>query len=209
MHVFFFSDCQKSQVADVVFLVDDSSSITHDGFTSMQFFMNSVVNTTQVGKNNVRFCTILYSDEAEARFSLNQYYSKREVRNAISSLNHNGGNTYTAKALLYSLDYFSEANGGRGAKGVPQMLFVITDGEATDPYDLPKAANELQKYGVSVYGIGVANAKTNELEIVTKDKNKIFQVDDFEALKALQQNISSVICNNTKPGNCIMLVYQH
>lgn len=207
--VLFFLDCQKSQVADVVFLVDDSSSITHDGFNSMKFFMNSVVNTTQVGKDSVRFCTILYSDTPQTKFPLYQYYSKREVHDAISNLKHLGGNTYTAKALLYSLNYFSEANGGRGAKGVPQMLFVITDGEATDSYDLPEAANKLQKYGVNVYGIGVANAKKSELEVITKDKNKVFLVDDFEALKALQQNISSVICNNTKPGNCIILPYQH
>ncbi|XP_053084973.1 collagen alpha-6(VI) chain-like isoform X3 [Pangasianodon hypophthalmus] len=192
-------DCQKSQVADVVFLVDGSSSITPDGFKSMQFFMNSVVNTTQVGKDSVRFCTILYSDTPEAQFSLNRYDSKRDVRDAINNLKHPGGNTYTAKALLYSLDYFSDSNGGRGAKGIPQMLFVITDGEATDPYDLPKAADELQKYGVSVYGIGVANAKTSELLTITKDKNKVFMVHDFEALKDLKQNISSAICNNTKP----------
>ncbi|KAK2854621.1 hypothetical protein Q7C36_006490 [Tachysurus vachellii] len=192
-------DCQKSQVADVVFLVDDSTSISDDSFMSMKYFMNSVVNSTQVGRDSVRFCTILYSDGAEAKFSLNQYYSKREVRDAINNLKHSRGNTYTAKALLYSLTYFSEASGGRGAKGVPQMMFVITDGEATDPHDLPKASNELKNYGISVYGIGVAQAKTTELEIITKDKNKVFKVDDFEALKALQQNISSVICNNTKP----------
>ncbi|XP_060778334.1 collagen alpha-6(VI) chain-like isoform X3 [Neoarius graeffei] len=192
-------DCQKSQVADVVFLVDDSTSITSDGFKSMKFFMNSVVNATQVGKDSVRFCTILYSDTPETKFPLNQYYSKREVRDAISRLKHYGGNTYTSKALRYSLDYFNEDNGGRGAKGVPQMLFVITDGQATDTYDLPEAADKLHKSGISVYGIGVANAKTSELETITKDITKVYQVGDFEALKALQQNISSVICNNTKP----------
>ncbi|XP_058250247.1 collagen alpha-6(VI) chain-like isoform X1 [Hemibagrus wyckioides] len=192
-------ECQKSQVADVVFLVDDSSSISHDSFMSMKFFMNSVVNSTQVGKDSVRFCTILYSDEAETKFSLNQYYSKRELRDAINNLKHKGGNTYTAKALIYSLDYFSESNGGRGAKGVPQMLFVITDGEATDKEHLTNAANKFHNSGVNVYGIGVADATTTELEIITKDKNKIFKVDDFEALKGLQKNISSVICNNTKP----------
>ncbi|KAI5086807.1 collagen alpha-6(VI) chain, partial [Silurus meridionalis] len=190
--------CQKSQVADVVFLVDDSSSISNEAFKSMKFFMNSVVNNTEVGKDNVRFCTILYSDTPKTKFPLNQYYSKREVRDAISALEQQGGNTYTASALLYSLNYFSEASGGRSKKGVPQMLFVITDGEATDHYDLPKSSNELHKHGVSVYGIGVAEAKITELETITKDKSKIFKVDDFEALKTLQFNISSVICNNTK-----------
>ncbi|KAF5896158.1 collagen alpha-6(VI) chain-like, partial [Clarias magur] len=192
------NDCQKSQVADVVFLVDDSSSITGHGFDSMKFFMNSVVNTTQVGKDNVRFCTILYSDTPKSKFALNHYYTKQEVRDAINDLKHGRGKTNTATALFYSLDYFSEANGGRGTKGVPQMLFVITDGEATDPHDLPKAADELQKLGVRVYGIGVVGAKTDELEIITKDKSKVFHVNDFEALKTLQKNISSVICNSTK-----------
>ncbi|XP_053350352.1 collagen alpha-6(VI) chain-like [Clarias gariepinus] len=191
--------CQKSQVADVVFLVDDSSSITGDGFDSMKFFMNSVVNNTQVGQDNVRFCTILYSKTPKIKFPLNRYYSKREVRDAIDNLNHEGGDTYTAMALLYSLDYFSEANGGRRTKGVPQMLFVITDGEATDSHNLTKAADELKKRGVSVYGIGVAGAKTDELEIITKNKSKVFQVNDFKALKILQKIISTVICNNTKP----------
>ncbi|XP_026769416.3 collagen alpha-6(VI) chain [Pangasianodon hypophthalmus] len=192
-------DCQKSQVADVVFLVDGSTSIGTEAFKSMQFFMNSVVNTTQVGKDSVRFCTILYSNTSEAQFSLNRYDSKQDVRDAINNLKHPGGNTYTAQALHYSLDYFSDSHGGRSAKGVPQMLFVITDGEATDRYYLPKPADELQKYGVSVYGIGVANADESELLTITKDKNKVFMVQDFEALKALKQNISRVICNNTKP----------
>ncbi|KAG7336265.1 hypothetical protein KOW79_000958 [Hemibagrus wyckioides] len=192
-------DCQKSQLADVIFLVDDSGSINKTQFSSMNIFMNSVVNSTQVGKDSVRFCTILYSDEPEAKFSLNQYYSKREVQDAINNLQRKGGNTYTAKALVYSLNYFSEATGGRKSIGVPQMLFVITDGEATDRKDLTDAANQLQNYGVNVYGIGVANATTFELELITKDKDKVFKVDDFKELETLHKNISKVICNNTKP----------
>ncbi|KAF5905696.1 collagen alpha-6(VI) chain-like, partial [Clarias magur] len=192
-------DCQKSQVADVVFLVDDSISITDLGFDSMKFFMNSVVNTTHVGKDNVRLCTILYSNTPKIKFPLNRYYSKQELRDAINDLKHEGGDTYTASALHYSLDYFSEANGGRRTKRVPQMLFVITDGEATDRHYLSEPADKLQELGVNVYGVGVAGAKTDELEIITKDKSKVFHVDDFKALKTLQKNISSVICNNTKP----------
>ncbi|KAF5905697.1 collagen alpha-6(VI) chain-like, partial [Clarias magur] len=192
-------DCQKSQVADVVFLVDDSIKITDLGFDSMKYFMNSVVNTTHIGKDNVHLCTILYSDIPKIKFPLNRYYSKQELRDAINDLKHEGGDTYTARALHYSLEYFSEAKGGRGTKGVPQMLFVITDGEATDRLYLSEPADKLQKLGVNVYGVGVAGAKTDELEIITKDKSKVFHVDDFEALKTLQKNISSVICNNTKP----------
>lgn len=203
-----FLECQKTQVADVVFLVDASTSIAPADFTKMKVFMNSVVSSAQVGKDNVRFCAILYSTKPEAKFQLDRYYTKRELESAINNLTSPNGDTYTGKALQYSLDYFSQAKGGRAEKGVPQMLFVITDGEATDPHDLSKPADELQARRVSVYGIAVAKAAESEdlakeIEIITKDKKKVYKVDDFEALKTLQQNISSVLCNKSKPGKSI------
>ncbi|KAB5586432.1 hypothetical protein PHYPO_G00001530 [Pangasianodon hypophthalmus] len=200
--------CQKSQVADVVFLVDGSTSIESNNFERMKFFMNSVVNKTQVGQHNVRICTIVYSNTAKVHFRLNQHYSKEEVHKAISDLEYPTGDTYTAQALRYSLDYFDEAKGGRGANGVPQMLFVITDGEATDQYYLKEAADKLHKYGISIYGIGVANASKDELETITKDENKVFHVNNFQALIDLWPDISNEICKKTKPGKYITSTYQ-
>ncbi|KAL6489035.1 hypothetical protein MHYP_G00027760 [Metynnis hypsauchen] len=192
-------DCQKTQVADVVFLVDGSTSIAEKDFESMKVFMNLVVNNTQVGQDNVRFCSIVYSDAPESKFPLNLYSSKREVREAINGIKAPGGNTYTARALQYSLAYFDQTNGGRAKRGIPQMMFVITDGEATDKYELTERADELQNHGISVYGIGVAKAKRSELEVITKDKKKVFHVNDYEALKALHHKISAVLCNDSKP----------
>ncbi|KAI5106466.1 collagen alpha-6(VI) chain [Silurus meridionalis] len=191
--------CQKSQVADVVFLVDGSTSILSTNFERIKFFMISIVNSTQVGQNNVRICTIVYSNVPKIQFRLNDYHSKEEVQNAVSALHYPTGDTYTTKALKYSVDYFHETNGGRRASGVPQMMFVITDGEATDPHGLEDAANKLHRFGVSLYGIGVANASIDELEKITKDKNKIFHVNNFQALNNLWQNISNEICKETKP----------
>ncbi|XP_036446136.1 LOW QUALITY PROTEIN: collagen alpha-6(VI) chain [Colossoma macropomum] len=192
-------DCPKTQVADVVFLVDGSTSIAKKDFESMKVFMNLVVNNTQVGEDNVRFCSIVYSDAPEGKFPLNRYSSKREVQEAISGIEAPGGSTYTAKALQYSLTYFDQASGGRAKRGIPQMMFVITDGEATDKSELSKRADELQDRGISVYGIGVAKAKRSELEVITKDEKKVFHVSDYEALKALHQKISTVLCNTSKP----------
>ncbi|XP_058249736.1 collagen alpha-6(VI) chain-like isoform X2 [Hemibagrus wyckioides] len=191
--------CQKSQVADVVFLVDGSTSITVKNFEILKFFMKLTVNTTHVGKDNVRFCTIVYSTKAKIQFQLNQFYSKEEVLDAITALNYPYGDTYTSKALEYSLDYFDESRGGRGAQGVPQMMFLITDGEATDPYQLEAAANELHKRGVHIYGIGVAKANPDELLKITKDINKVFHVSKIQGLTDILEDISHEICDKTKP----------
>lgn len=170
--------------------------------------MNSIVNTTQVGQDNVRLCVIVYSNEPQIQFRLNKYYSKQEVQDAISSLKYPTGDTYTTKALQYSLKYFEESEGGRRTNGVPQMMFVITDGGATDPHGLEKAVDMLHNYGINIYGIGVAQANQDELKKITKDMNKVFHVSNFEALNNLWQRISHVICQKTKPGKYITSAYQ-
>ncbi|XP_022529876.2 collagen alpha-6(VI) chain isoform X2 [Astyanax mexicanus] len=192
-------DCQKTQVADVVFLVDGSTSIAEEDFDKMKIFMNLVVNNTEVGENYVRFCTIVYSNTPEVKFNLKKHYTKREVNNAISELKAPTGDTYTASALQYSIRFFSKAEGGRAEDGVPQLMFVITDGEATDHWDLPTPARKLHGLGINVFGIGVGEAKEDELMTIASNPKNVFKVDNYEALKSLHQNISNVLCNNSKP----------
>ncbi|KAM6968128.1 collagen alpha-6(VI) chain [Aplochiton taeniatus] len=194
-------DCQTTEVADIIFLADCSTSIHSSEFMSMLKFMISVVNHTTVGENQVRFGLIRFSTEPQSIFTLNQYYSRREVRSAIDALEEPEGDTFTGKALAYSLPYFDAAHGGRRALKVPQVLMVITDGEATDRYSLDTPAKELRNNGISVFSIGVGNASRDELELIAGgDQSKVFYVGNFTALETLYKNISNVLCNTTKPA---------
>lgn len=158
-----------------------------------------MVNRTQIGDLLVRFGVIVYSDTPN-QFSLNQHKTKRQVLEAITNLKSPTGNRDTAKALRYSLAYFNDANGGRPKLGVTQMLFVITDGDAKDQENLPARAEEFAANRINVYGIGVARAQDSELEMITKNKNKVFHVDNYKGLQDLRKNISEVLCNASKPG---------
>lgn len=117
-----------------MFLVDGSTSISLPDFQSMQRFMSLMVNQTTVGTNLTRFGVILYANDVESVFTLNKYNTKRDVLKAISALMQPNGDTYTGKALEYSLQFFGPDHGGRAAQNVPQLLMVITDGEATDRF---------------------------------------------------------------------------
>lgn len=158
-----------------------------------------MVNSTQIGDNLIRIGVIVYSD-APNQFTLIQYHSKRQVLDSINNLSYSTGNANTAKALEYSLAYFDEEHGGRRKRGIPQMLYLITDGPAGDGNNLRARAEEYAAKHIHVYGIGVAKAQRSELEIITKNKNTVFQVDNFDALQSLESKISSVLCNITKPG---------
>ncbi|KAJ8371487.1 hypothetical protein AAFF_G00308050 [Aldrovandia affinis] len=189
----------KTKTADMIFLVDGSSSILAAEFQSMLKFMTSMVNNTEVGENRVRFGTILYSDTPKTNFTLNQYFTKREVRRAVAALQAPGGSTYTALGLQHSLTYFDAHYGGRAAEKVPQILMVITDGEATDKVALPVWSRAVREKGIKIYGVGVGGADRKELETMTDDPEKVFYVDNYQALEVLYKNLSNVVCRETKP----------
>ncbi|KAK1895563.1 Collagen alpha-6(VI) chain, partial [Dissostichus eleginoides] len=194
------TDCKKTEQADIIFLVDGSTSITLEKFRSMQKFMSSMVNETTVGKDLTRFGVILYSTDPNSMFTLKQYSSKREVLKAIQKLKSPFGDTYTGKALAYSLPFFNKDNGGRADLNVPQILMVITDGDATDRHSLVAPSVALREHRISVFSIGVEGANKKQLEIMAgNDSAKVFYVDNFKALETLYKNITQILCNITKP----------
>lgn len=164
--------------------------------------MASVVNQTTVGKDLTRFGVILYSDTPKSSFTLNEIYSKGKVLEALQQLVQPGGGTHTGAALAYSLSYFNAEHGGR--KEMPQILMVITDGEARDSDRLKAESDALRQNGITVISIGVQDAKRDELETMAGgDTSKVFFVDNFKDLETLYQNISSVFCNSTKRGKSV------
>lgn len=184
--------------------MDGSTSITLNKFRSMQKFMQSMVNQTTVGKDLTRFGVILYSTFPKSVFTLSQYSTRQEVFKAITDLRPPFGDTFTGRALTYSLQFFGAEHGGRAALKVPQILMVITDGDATDRYSLVEPSVALRNAGVNVFSIGVEGANVTQLEIMAgNDQSKVFYVDNFKALETLHKNISQVLCNSTKPGETV------
>lgn len=182
-------------------MVDGSRSITLKKFQSMQKFMTSIVDQTTVGSDLTRFGVILYSNDPNSIFTLKQYSSKNNVIQAIAALKSPLGNTYTGKALAYSRQFFDKDKGGRADLRVPQILMVITDGDATDRNSLVQPSLALRDQGISVFSIGVEGANKTQLEIMAGgDLSKVFYVDNFDALENLYKNITEVLCNSTKPG---------
>ncbi|XP_056236933.1 collagen alpha-6(VI) chain-like [Seriola aureovittata] len=197
-----YDDCKKTQRADIIFLVDGSGSIRQPEFTSMQIFMKSIVDRTTVGKDQTNFGVIIYANEPHSVFSLEEHSSsKKDVLDAITKVRQPEGLTYTSKALKYSLQYFGAEHGGRRKKKVPQILMVITDGAATDSDALELSSNELRTNNIQVFSIGIRDASMEQLYTMAgNDKSKVFYVDNFDALEMLHKNISSVLCNTTKPA---------
>uniref|UniRef100_H3A0C7 VWFA domain-containing protein n=1 Tax=Latimeria chalumnae TaxID=7897 RepID=H3A0C7_LATCH len=172
--------CKRTEVADIIFLVDGSDSIKETHFQSMIKFMEAVVNDTEVASNRVQFGAIVYGSEPKEQFLLKQYTTKRQVKDAIYKMNRVGGQTYTAEA-------------------------IITDGVATDRVAVPVIARSVREEGIGIYAVGVRNANMRDLEIIADSKEKVFYVEDFKKLENLHKTINKVLCNESKQGEYTVL----
>ncbi|KAM9782556.1 collagen alpha-6(VI) chain-like [Neosynchiropus ocellatus] len=190
-------DCEAANLADIVFIVDESGSIGQQNFRLVRSFLYSVVNVFDVKPNQVRIGIVMFSDRASSEVYLDTFKDKKELLTYIKILPYRGGGTNTAAALEFAEEkVFTTARGSRKRMGVQQIAIVITDGESQ--YNVTKEAASLRRSGVTVYAIGVKDANEEQLiEIASHPASKyVVNVDSFAALKSVKQTLPRAICNN-------------
>ncbi|OCT75935.1 hypothetical protein XELAEV_18031121mg [Xenopus laevis] len=192
--------CKKTEVADILFLLDASTSITKGEFRLMQRFVEAVVNDSLVGKHNVQYGAVVYGTNPEEQFLLNKYSTKADILKAVLNLPQITGYTFTAKALEYTRIRFGSSYGGRS--GIPHILILITDGATTnaDQPNLPLVSKALKDDGIIVFAVGVGKAVPQELQQIAGQPNRWFLVQDYKALDSLHDNITQVVCDESKPA---------
>ncbi|OCT74223.1 hypothetical protein XELAEV_18033181mg [Xenopus laevis] len=191
-------ECKRIEVADIVFVIDSSTSIDSTQYKEMQNFMVSLVNKSAVGPDNVQFGALKYSDHNKELFYLNRYKNKLDIINHIYEDTVQHGNTYTAGAIKFSKEFFTEKHGSRKARGVPQIVIVMTDGESHDKAKLNETARQLEQEGIIIYAIGIGKeANTEELVTMAGTEGKWFMVENFSGLQDIRVQVSEAMCNKT------------
>ncbi|XP_044535330.1 collagen alpha-4(VI) chain-like [Gracilinanus agilis] len=193
--------CKKTEVADILFLVHASSGITNQELLAIHRLMEAIINDSLVGKDNVRFGAISYSDNSEVLFSLDTYITKAQIRDAVFHLKPKVGKARTATALKFAKEMFSEMHGGRQSLGVTQILVLITNKptEAGEKKYLQESAQTLQEADIDVFAIGIKNVKRPELQAITKHRDRSFMVQSYHELYNLHEKVTHIICNESKP----------
>ncbi|KAL0171659.1 hypothetical protein M9458_031970, partial [Cirrhinus mrigala] len=181
----------KNKVADIMFLIDGSSSIDSKDFTSMKTFITKVVKGTIIGEDSVHIGVVQFSDDPSEQFPLNRFYSQDKVEEAINGITQLTGNTYTGKALTFISEYFDKSMGGR--PDVPQFLVVITDGEAHDAVAAP--AKAIRDKRVTIFSIGVGTVNTTQLLEISGTREKVYVERDFDALQSIEKNLQFKLCS--------------
>ncbi|XP_039891289.1 collagen alpha-1(VII) chain isoform X6 [Simochromis diagramma] len=187
--------CGKTK-ADIVFLVDESSSIGTDNFRKMKDFIFRVATYFPViGSQGTQIAVVHYSDEPRIEFRLNDFKDRNSVLRALRALRYGGGNTKTGKGISYVLqELFQEAHGMR--QDVPHVLVLFTDGKAQDNVVPPSRI--ARALGVSVLAVGVSNADREELNKIaapTSYKN-IFYSPTFDDFPSVEREFIRSLCSD-------------
>lgn len=138
-----------------MFLVDGSGSIEFQGvgnFQRSKDFITNLLDTFNVGRDEVNVATVLYWHSYRIIHRLNTYYSKDSIVRAIQRMAYPNGGTRTGQGLnVVRTLILSNLEAARDQ--LPKVVVVLTDGLSQDNVAAP--AQALHNMGVTVIVVGV------------------------------------------------------
>ncbi|XP_052822702.1 neurogenic locus notch homolog protein 1 [Octopus bimaculoides] len=187
--------CQTA-VADIVFVLDESGSITRPNFKTMKTFVNNLISVFPISRKQVRVGVVTFSTQIKNEFNLNRYFTHRQLYHAIDRIQYNSGMTNTHLALDYLKKHaFQSEDGSR--KHIPQIAIVITDGRSSRPKQTQRTAQILKDSGIHIYAIGIGS-QVPRSELVTiashPSKEYIYGINSFSDLSKIQAGLASKTC---------------
>lgn len=191
------ADCKSANIADIVFIVDESGNMGPENFQLVRNFLINTISGLDVGIDKVRIAIVHYSDVPRADVYLNTYSDKSKILQYVQRLSYGRGKAYTGAALRFAMDnIFTKERGSRSDEHVQQIAVVITDGWSADEITDPAA--ELRRSGVTVFALGIKNVNVNELkEIASYPPRKfVFNVESFNKLNALSSMLTKSLCGD-------------
>eukprot|EP00061_Rhincodon_typus_P018866 g48225.t1 len=197
-------DCDVHE-ADIVFLIDGSSSISPSDFSRMKDFLKYVVRMFTVGQTNVQFGIAQYSSKQTTIFHLNELSVQSEIFDRIDKITQLFGGTITGEALEFVMDFFQTSAGSRKLEGVPQYLLVVTDGLSQDFVAAP--ANNLRKENINVFAVGVGEANDNELIQISGAPERKIYIENFDELDTIKRRIVRHLCTPLAEGPVADVVF--
>ena len=196
-----FLECNRS--IDIVFLLDESGSVSPLGFTESLDFVKNMIEAFPDdklhGKDGTRFGLSTFDGIYRPHFYLSNYTKQSDYLSAISRVFQSSGGTQLGRALgLILNDQFSEERGLRPeVNGVPRILIVLTDGISGD--DVSNPAKNVRDENVVIYGIGIGSYNLKQLQEIASSESHVHTLVTFTELDKFISTLTSSTCYEPRP----------
>ena len=168
---------------DVVFIIDDSGSISRDQFNKG---LNAIRLLIGKATRLANFAAIKFSNKATLLFT---FVSPGQAMGKLWNVARNPGMTNTQDALKMARNLFQNPAASKHRNDAEKVAVVVTDGKSNVEQDQTVLqARQLKRSGTRVIVIAVGsygNAGLKEMkDIASKPSDKnVYVVDDFDALQ--------------------------
>ncbi|XP_061133183.1 sushi, von Willebrand factor type A, EGF and pentraxin domain-containing protein 1 isoform X1 [Syngnathus typhle] len=203
----------KGACLDLVFLVDESSSVGAGNFASELRFVRKMLSDFPVTAENTRVALVTFSSKTHVVTRVDHitapkpHHHKCSLFNKeIPAINYRGGGTYTKGAFQRAAQILrhSRANASK-------VIFLITDGYSNGGDPRPVAA-ALRERGVEIFTLGIWQGNIRELhDMASHPKEQhcylLHNFAEFEALarRALHEDLPTGSYIQEDPSRCASL----
>ena len=194
-------------LVDICILVDSSESIRRANPPDLSFdnwqlvlnFINNIIDEFPIGDHGARIGVVSFSNSARLEFSLNQFDTKEQIKDAVRRIPYYNAWTNTAEALIKArTECFRPLSGDRPQ--AKNIAIVITDGIPTlNAYAVGQEADALKALGVTMLAVGITNEVNAETlrtlsSFPQQEGINYFTSPDFQSLDEVLQDLVPQTC---------------
>lgn len=197
-YIFFLFEAPKPEniIADVVFLVDSSDSVTSLNFQQEKKFVKAMARSLNVSPDKSRASVIVYGSKHNIVLSLDEATNLDDFKRAVDSASYVDGVRRMDLALGAAAAVMNQAT-----RNVPKIVILLTSGEQSPtntPFPLSSAVKPLRDLGAQMYVVAISSeVDKRELTTVVDDQKDIFEVPQFEALLPQATQIAKSIAGRS------------
>ena len=153
-----FSECGNyNRFWDVVFVLDESGSISTQEYTDQQTFFSAIASAVHISDTSARFAAVTVHNTATQQFAFTDYTTAAQISTALSSLPAPSGNSDFGEGLLmaYNIIHTTKRAGSTGI-----IIGASDDGSGDTRANTPivVADSNTNGYKILVIGMGVSIA---------------------------------------------------
>ncbi|CAN9509297.1 unnamed protein product [Ophioblennius macclurei] len=188
---------EKSGCLDLVFLLDESSSVGAANFLSELRFVRKMLSDFPVAAENTRVALVTFSSKTHVVTRVDHVSSPTPQQHKCSLFNqeipaisYRGGGTYTKGAFQRAAQILRHSR-----SNASKVIFLITDGYSNGGDPRPVAA-ALRERGVEIFTLGIWQGNIRELhDMASPPKEQhcylVHNFAEFEALarRALHEDL--------------------
>ncbi|XP_053315659.1 matrilin-3 [Spea bombifrons] len=186
----------KRQPMDLVFIIDSSRSVRPKEFEKVKTFLSEMIDTLDTGERATRVSVVNYASAVKIEFFLKTYFTKAEMKKAVSAITPLSTGTMTGLAIQTALEEaFTEASGARHASfQIPKVAIIVTDGRPQDGVE--DIAARARASGIEIYAVGVDRADLRSLKLMASRPldDHVFYVETYGVIEKLTSMFRLSLC---------------